>query len=294
MIAIVSHDAGGAEILSSWLLRNSEPYCLVLEGPARGIFERKLGRIQTVPLANGIRKCDWVLCGTSWQSDLECRAIKSGRINGKRVVAFLDHWVNFRERFRLAGAIDFPDEIWVGDCEAERIAKNDCVGVPVILKENPYFEDLKNALATANIPRKEPSHLTALYVCEPIREHALRAFGNERHWGYTEEDALLYFLKHINIIGDQITNIIIRPHPSEPSYKYDWAQAVGGLNVRIGGDRTLFEETMSSDVVAGCESMAMVVGLLAGKRVISCIPPGGKQCSLPHTEIEHLQKLMRR
>jgi hypothetical protein len=43
MIAVVSHDAGGAEILSSWLRRCAEPYCVVLDGPAQVIFQRKLG-----------------------------------------------------------------------------------------------------------------------------------------------------------------------------------------------------------------------------------------------------------
>ncbi len=51
MIAVVSHDAGGAEILSSWLLRNQEPYCLVLDGPAVAIFQRTLGVCEKMSLA---------------------------------------------------------------------------------------------------------------------------------------------------------------------------------------------------------------------------------------------------
>ncbi|MGB1984427.1 MAG: hypothetical protein ACPHOH_03080, partial [Porticoccaceae bacterium] len=42
----------------------------------------------------------------------------------------------------------------------------------------------------------------------------------------------------------------------------------------------------------GCESMAMVVGLLAKKRVISAIPPGGRPCQLPQPAIENLQQLV--
>lgn len=38
--------------------------------------------------------------------------------------------------------------------------------------------------------------------------------------------------------------------------------------------------------------MAMVIGLLAQKRVISCIPPGGRPCSLPQKEIEPLSELI--
>ena len=62
--------------------------------------------------------------------------------------------------------------------------------------------------------------------------------------------------------------------------------------IRFGGAKSLMHETVEADVVIGCESMAMVVGLLAGKRVISCIPPGGKPCQLHHSEIEHMHNLV--
>ena len=43
-IIVVAHDAGGAEILASWIKRNSiSNFELVLEGPAIAVFERKLG-----------------------------------------------------------------------------------------------------------------------------------------------------------------------------------------------------------------------------------------------------------
>ena len=96
MIAVVSHDAGGAEILSSWLCRCAEPYCLVLDGPAKEIFRKKCGSKPIIPLHEAITLCDWVLCGTSWQSNIERRAIALAKSEGKKVVAFLDHWVNYR------------------------------------------------------------------------------------------------------------------------------------------------------------------------------------------------------
>ncbi len=38
---------------------------------------------------------------------------------------------------------------------------------------------------------------------------------------------------------------------------------------------------MNAEIVIGCDSMAMVIGLLAKKRVVSSIPPEGKPLSLP-------------
>lgn len=292
MIAIVSHDAGGAEILSSWLRKCEEPYSLVLEGPAKGIFQRKIGACQSLPLIDALRESDWVLCGTSWQSNLERQAIVQAKATGKKVVAFLDHWVNYEERFEEQGVAVYPDEIWVGDVEAEKIAHAQFYGLPIVLKSNPYFEDLQKELENVKAGSGNSRQSSVLYVCEPIREHALLQHGDERYWGYTEEDALRFFINNVNAIGCTASKITIRPHPSESKNKYDWVKLDSSLEVEIGGTKTLLEETVEADVVVGCESMAMVVGLLAKKRVISSIPPGGKSCSLPHLGIEHLKALV--
>ncbi|MNI92623.1 hypothetical protein D3C73_1504410 [compost metagenome] len=60
----------------------------------------------------------------------------------------------------------------------------------------------------------------------------------------------------------------------------------------MGGQRTLVEEIVDCDLAVGCESMAMVVALMAGKKVITCIPPGGRACVLPHDGIISLQHLI--
>ena len=292
MIAIVSHDAGGAEILSSWLRHNEEPFCLVLDGPAIAIFKRKLGQCHMMYLNEAINQSDWVLCGTSWQSNLERMAIVQARALGKKVIAFLDHWVCYEERFLEKGAAVYPDEIWVGDVEANSIAQAQFSDIPVVLKSNPFFEDLEIELEGVKPYMGNSSQCDFLYVCEPLSEQALLQYGDERYWGYTEEDALEFFLNNINAIDEIVGKIKIRPHPSENKNKYDWAKNDSSLNIEIGGNKTLLEEIAESNVVIGCESMAMVVGMLAKKRVISSIPPGGKVCSLPQVGIEHLQEII--
>jgi hypothetical protein len=292
-VAIVSHDAGGAEILSSWLLRSDDLCSVVLEGPAMGIFNRKCIGAERLSLTEAITTCDWVLCGTGWASNLERQAIKLGRQKGKKTIAFLDHWVNYKERFEeTEGSVILPDEIWVGDEQAKRIAEAEFPNIPVKLQINPYFADLLSDFAKIETNKPSTNKVSILYVCEPIREHAYLKYGNERHWGYTEEDALKYFLQNIESLHLDIAHITIRPHPSENMDKYQWAKAFEPALTRFGGGESLMHETVKADVVVGCESMAMVVGLLAGKRVISCIPPGGAPCQLPQTEIEHLQSLV--
>lgn len=292
MIAVVSHDAGGAEILSSWLRHNNQPYCLVLGGPAIDIFQRKLGNCQTISLEDAIDSCDWVLCGTSWQSNLEKQAIDLAKASGKRVIAFLDHWVNYKSRFQVQGVTVYPDEIWVGDVDAEKIAQKTFPVVKVVLQPNPFFVDLQIELTAMQESPHDAKRFSVLYVCEPIREHALLTYGNERYWGYTEEDALQFFLKNLAALGSSVSEIKVRPHPSEKINKYDWVRQANSLVIETVSSKTLLEQIIEADVVVGCESMAMVVALLANKRVISSIPPGGKACELPQVTIEHLQALV--
>lgn len=292
-VAVVSHDAGGAEIVSSYLKNQAVDCVYALEGPAKAIFERKLGHIENVSLADAVGRADRILCGSSWQSDLEFNAIKRARMLGKHSIVFLDHWVNYRERFVRSGEIRLPDEIWVGDAEAHAMAKDIFRGVPIHLVENPYFQDVLQELAVIPARRRtKPGMISVLYVCDPVREHALRRFGDERYWGYTEEEALRYFLSNVAALGKRIERIAIRPHPSEPAGKYKWVEKEFQLPVTDGGSRTLLQEIADSDVVVGSASMAMVIGLLAGKRVISCIPPGGRECVLPQLEIESLQNIL--
>lgn len=291
-VAVVSHDAGGAEILSSWLNRAHCSASVVVAGPAEAIFRRKCPKAEFLPLDDALAKCTWLLCGTGWQGSFERQAIARGRALGKKTAAFLDHWVNYRERFDHEGVSVLPDEIWVGDADAERIARTLFDTTPVVLQPNPYVEDLLTEIAHMQQPWSELLGGRILYVCEPIADHVLAQYGNERHLGYTEYDALSFFLTNVAALEQRIDVITIRPHPSESADKYQWAQHFIPLPIEFGGQRSLLEEVLSADIVVGCESMAMVVGLLAGKRVISAIPPGGRSCQLPHRDIEQMQRLV--
>ena len=99
----------------------------------------------------------------------------------------------------------------------------------------------------------------------------------------------MYFYKNINIIEINQPHIIIRLHPSENKSKYDWFINKNSKTISLSENDDLLTDVMKSSIVVGCNTMAMVVGLIAGKRVICSIPRGGKKCVLPHKNIEHLQ-----
>ncbi len=296
-LCIVSHDSGGAHVLASYVARNRLNCSFVLEGPACNIFQSRIGPVKSISIEEALHCCNEVLCGTSWKSNLEWQAIGAARAIGKRVFAFLDHWVNYRQRFVRDQVINLPDEIWVGDTFAKNIAQKIFADTPVRFVPNPYLQDIEEELIA--IERSQPARdaekgINILFVCEPISEHGLKAYGDPRYWGYTEFEALEHFFTHIDMIGKKIDRIVIRPHPSEDEGKYNNIILKYGGFTRIGGKRTLTEEIAESDVVVGCESMALVVGLLAKRRVISVIPPGGQKCCLPQSQIESLNCIIDR
>jgi hypothetical protein len=291
MVAIISHDAGGAEILSSWLKYNCVDYCLCICGPAVNVFKSKKIKGEILTLEQAISLADWILCGSSWMSDLEVRAIILSKKYNKKAVVFLDHWTNYLERFEFNGERHFPDEIWVGDTYAYELTKKMVqIKSKVILKENPYFIQIKDTYALIN--KEASSSNSILYVCESIKKHALMKFGDELYWGYNEDTAIDFFFFSLNANKTNVYEIVLRPHPADELNKYDWVvDKYQNYNIKIGGKVSLIEEIANSSIVIGCSSMAMVIALQLGKKVQCSIPPGRGICNLPFKEIEFIRNL---
>ncbi len=284
-ICVVSHDAGGAEVVSSYVKRNGLDCMFSLAGPAVEIFNKKLGRIVITNLDECIEQSDWLLCSMGW-GEHEWQALVKAKEVGKRVIVFLDHWTGYKARFERNSEMHLPDEIWVGDSEAEKIAQKTFLNIPIKLVPNPYYADLKDEFNL--LPHRtfsSSSGVKILYVCEPTAQGS----DESKKSGYTDHDALRYFFKCLSKRNERIDTVCLRPHPAEQYGKYAWALKGSGIKISMGGERGLLEEIVDSDWVVGRSSMALVVGLIVGKKVLSCIPPGGKACSLPHKEILNLE-----
>lgn len=296
-ICVVSHDAGGAEVVSNWVKQNYEgfKFSFALDGPALNIFSKNLNtKIKKMEnIAKQIKKSDIILCGTSWQSELEKNAIKMGKMFNTESIAILDHWVYYKERFIDKNfELQTPDQIWVCDKEAFKIAKSIFKKVKIVQIQNPYIYSIKKELEklSSNIANKNPNSI--LYVCEPTKAQAKLHYGDENAHGFTEETALTYFLRNINKVQSDKEEIIIRPHPSEEMRKYQWVYDFKLPNLVVRKKESLLEEIICSKLVVGCESMAMVIALEVGKRVLCSIPPEGRRCSLPHDAIQSLDSIM--
>ena len=131
-LILCSNDAGGAEIISSWVNINKyENYYYVASGPAELIFKYKLDHKRRLSLADSSLKGDWLLTGTSLSCNLELDAINIFKSKGIKTVSFLDHWINYKERFLRNNIMTLPDEVWVGDSKSFEIASEFVASQPI-------------------------------------------------------------------------------------------------------------------------------------------------------------------
>jgi len=291
----VCHDAGGAEIVSSYIKSKDLKASYCVQGPAKDIFMKKLGLIDNKSLYDLVNDSNLIITGTSWGSDIEFNAIELAKKLNKKIVSYLDHWINYHERFIRNGKSIFPDEIWVGDMYALKIAKLNFPNQVIKLVKNEYlnaikvdFDSIKNI---GDVSKK------VLFVSENISEHMNNLYGDDLYLGYNEISSIRVFLDNILEIKQNIESIVIRPHPSEINIlqKYGWIfqhPINKKCKIEISTESSLLYDIAQSSIVVGCTSMALVVALICKKNVMTCIPQD-IDSPLPHKEIVNLNNLIK-
>ncbi len=297
---LVAHDAGGAELVSSWARRHPEnKYTCLLGGPAEAIFRKKGASFATLDpeaMPSAMPGMDFVLTATSASSRLETSALDCARRNKVRSAAFLDYWWGFKTRFERDESLHLPDELWVADEYARRMAEETFPDLPVVLQGNPYLADM------ADEKRKFPPRahavdgLSILYLCQPINE--AHADGNGAKTLVNDVAALRYFLE---LAGTRLPHpgiplrVRIRLHPSESGEKYaGLAREFPGIPITISGYAGLVEDLANADWAIGLYTMALVVAVYLGTPAFACLPPGARPLSrvLPFEEIRDFHTLL--
>ncbi|MDC0074881.1 hypothetical protein OAK17_08520 [Alphaproteobacteria bacterium] len=272
-VAIISHDAGGAEILSSWVSTSNYSSLVCAEGPAINIFKRKNKNFKNNSLNYTIDKCDWVLTGTSSKSELEINAIILAKSKNKKVITFLDHWKNYKKRFLANGDLNYPHEIYVGDEDAEILAKKTFKSIPVSLVKNPYWIQTKKEILNDKMNLEEKKSLLYLSSNFDLEENILNLNNSK--------DIYIFdiFLKKIKkIIEVDISNITISHHPSEFRAKY--STFGNSSNINIVKNKMLLELIKRHEYIVGCDNMALVIAKLSGKKTIN-LSSKVQKCHIP-------------
>jgi hypothetical protein len=283
--AVVANDAGAANLLFS-ILREQGKKILgevslhpVLSGPAAALWPGYFPEVHTYESIQSIEiSLDAVITGTGWSSDIEHKARIWGAKNNLKTIAVIDHWTNYAERFVRAGKRQLPDEIWVVDKWAQELATNAFPSVEIREFENSYLNLQLRDITPA------PKSGTLLYVLEPVRSD----------WGLDKQgefQALDYLLQHVDTLWpDAVHRIILRPHPSDPVYKYHHYLSAD-TRIEIDMSNNLSQAINQADVVVGVETFAMTLALAAGRSVFSSLPPWAPELRLPHEGIQQIRQL---
>ena len=301
-ILIVCHDIGGAEIIFYWLKNNpNNIYYLLTEGPALIFFNshkltKNILTKRQAYLLLGSQKIDFVLTGTSWESNIENKVVKIAKDHSITTASYLDHWSNYRERFRYPQSDwkkNLPDYIWCGDQRSIKVAKD--LSFPeekLKLVPNEYFKEILNQSKNKQIKEIKNS---ILYLSEPIEEVMGKVFKNNYHLGYTEHNAIKFFFQSINKIIDNICLITIRLHPQEEPKKYNNIienQNTKNYKIQKSNNKSLLEDLLSHQFIFGCQTNALAIACFLKKNTFYSIPPGGKNSTLPFNEILYMRDLL--
>jgi len=277
-IGIVCHDAGSANIIINWIKVYKNKYLIRADGPAKKMFKRILTNKKIDHKLNDIVKnSDLIITGTSNISSLENRARMMAIKNKKKVVAVLDHWVFFKERFIYQKKILLPNEIWVTNKFAYRIAKKKFKKTKIKIKIN-FLEKLIGKIKFI----KSNKIRNYLYFLEPINNKveflALRKF--------------YFFLKKNNI--NKNIFIKFKLHPRENMNKYKKILNIfNNYNYVIEGDKDLIKLFSWAQIILGLRSYALVLGIKTKKPLYSLLPINNLKSTLPY-KVKSLSTISKR
>jgi hypothetical protein len=284
LVVAICHDAGGAEIVSAYIRAHRTQYRFfaLVAGPAMKIFRRK--HIAATVFEDQsfhdffVAHPDvrFVLAGTG-ASGMEARAIATARVHHVHTVAFLDHWVNYRERFRYPEAgweAHLPDEIWVGDRSGYVLAKEFFPQTSVRLLPNPYFREVRASYGHAYA--RAPYHDAVLFMSEPVPYGEVQILNELLHFFATRLSGATF---------------IIRFHPTESRHKYDALIRKYCRRLHIVKSRHSFivDDLARARFVIGMESVALVASVVCRKKTISIISDPARPLRLPFAQI-HLMR----
>ena len=284
-LAIVCHDAGAANLVIAMILKAElQNYKLYMTGPAAKLCKAALPDIAICDsLESALNGVELLISGTGWESDIEHQARKLAGLLGVRSIAVIDHWVNYLERFIRQNEMILPDELWVTDEYAYEIALREFPHSIVQQIPNYYAQMQLDEINSVD-NKKQPE---LLYVLEPTRSDWGRCIAGE----FQALDYFVSQLKNLNLPAETI--IRIRPHPSEPIGKYsNWITENANLNFQLDETNEIAESIGRATWVAGCESFALILALMSGRKTYCTLPPWAPPCRLPHPDLVHIGSMI--
>ena len=284
-LVFCSHDAGGAELLSSFIVANELTGKFLLSGPAIKIFYSKNLPIDENQI-NTLKAETSILFSSTGNTNFEYSSLSFARQLGARVFVILDHWVNYTERFERKGEVVSPDLILVVDEFAFDIAKREFPMTEIVLATNYFLENAKRDFFDFGETVIEYDYV---FMCESRSKDSTNKLVSESD----NLQGIEYFFDYLNSIGENNSRILVRPHPSDLDKDYMSIVPKSFPGVTISSKQSLPEVLRISSVIVGCNSMALVIADAVGKTVFTAIKDPDKYY-LPIRSIRLLSEMKKK
>lgn len=254
---LIFNDAGAANIIVAALKNNifiKENIFALFSGPAEKIWIDNLPDIKcNTSIENILDNTKKIYVGTGWMTDVEYNAIKYSVNKEKEVIAIIDHWLNYEDRFIRKDIVVKPNKYLVTDKYAFEIAKKYFCNEKIVLEKNFYLSEQVERI------KKNRTNLISkniLYLCEPIR--------NKLSDDLDEFSILNKFLLKLDFIDpNNNIQVTLRPHPSEETNKYKEYCNLFRRKISISRN-DLIKDLSSHNTVCGYKSYALIIAKAAG------------------------------
>lgn len=277
-VLVITYDAGGAEIIGAYVKKYSNQIRFLphVNGPASAIFKRyniSFSKVANNHLAikNIVKKnndVDYALIGTMWHTEMELIALKEAKLYGLKTIVYLDSWVNYRERFdypKKDWRENLPDELWVGDLEAKRLARKLFPkSLQIKLVPNQYFLEIKNLYSF----RTSDKHYDILFVSNSSNDPTA---------------TFLLLIEAVSSLSKKLS-ILIRFHPADNRKWFNNLKSYPFLNITISKEKELARDLARARIMVGQETTALVASSLCGLQTI-CIKKNKTKIILPFKNI---------
>lgn len=279
-ILFAAGDPGGANAIrpvALWAARRQLPVAIL----DNGSLPDGLG--DGFRVVSGDAPFDVLCFGTSLNDRLPLSLARTAKQRGKRVVAVLDNWVNYRSRLMIDGLPMFvPDVYAVMDDKARAEAVAD--GVPeacLTVTGHPNLAGLADAVIVAT-PEWRSDFREAMglglggrglvaFINEPVANDQGTNADNPAWRGYTERDALSALAQGL---GDAAIDVAIVPHPRDDFDRVAalWEAVKGRCRGRAIRNISGRDAMLAADRTAGMASIVLYESWLAGRPTLSLQP----------------------
>jgi len=284
-LAVVSHDAGGANHIISWLKDYNKKVRACMEGPAKIIWENSFPNNKLLSMNKALEDSKTLISGTG-AGDLERFARIQAKKRNIKNIAVIDHWTEYEKRFVHNGKELLPDLILVGDKYALNKARNFFPSVSVIQLPNSYLQQEAELSSSQREKDCKTPIENILIIGEPLKDKT----ANEQ---FMPIEFLMENLNKINL-SKKLLKINLRPHPSESTARYSFLKNKYEdlvTEFTINSNKELYKDIAWADLVVGVSSFALMISLKAGVPTMSILPTGQNIPELHHTNLLYLRDM---